>query len=312
VKVIDRAVARFDRGIAAARRKSRLFDHVWLAKARYDDVLGGRLAAAISYYAFFAGFSLALLAYSVLGYVVHTENNGFLEQANDFLSANLPWINTTAIESGRSTVTVVSVVTLILTGIGWVESLRSAQRAVWHLDQHPGNMILRRLVDLGMLLGLGLLLALSLAMTAAIEEILAAVIGPDAGRVGGGVLTWSGPVLELLINLVLASALLGAVARLRLSAGRLLPVALVLAVGIQLLNVAGRYVIGRTERSPAYALVTGAVGFLVYLYLLNQLIVFASALAATSRRGVATDLGNWSKSEAIIGAPGSVRATEPE
>jgi len=312
VNVVDRTVALYDRSIASARRRSRLFDHVWLAKQRYDDVLGGRLAAAISYYGFFAGFSLALLAYSVLGYVVHTQNNGFVEQANDFLSANLPWINTTAIENGRTTVTLVSLVTLILTGIGWVEALRSAQRAVWHLDQHPGNMIVRRLVDLGMLVGLGLLLALSLVMTAAIEEILARMIGPDAGRLGGGVLAWSGPVLELLINLVLASALLGAVPRLRLSAARLLPVAVFLAVGIQLLNLAGRYVIGRTERSPAYALVTGAVGFLVYLYLLNQLIVFASALAATSRRGVATDLGNWSKSEAIIGAPGTLRAGEPE
>lgn len=311
MNVIDRAVALYDRGIASARRRSRLFDHVWLAKERYDDVLGGRLAAAISYYGFFAGFSLALLAYSVLGYVVHTET-GFVEQANDFMTANLPWINTTAIENGRSTVTVVSLITLILTGIGWVEALRSAQRAVWHVDQHPGNMIVRRLVDLGMLAGLGLLLAMSLVMTAAIEEILTDVIGPDAGRVGGSVLAWSGPVLEFMINLVLAIALLGPVPRVRMTIGRVLPVAMFLAAGIQLLNVAGRYVIGRTERSPAYALVTGAVGFLVYLYLLNQLIVFASALAATSRRGVATDLGNWSKSGAIIGAPGGMRAAEPE
>jgi membrane protein len=173
-------------------------------------------------------------------------------------------------------------------------------------------MIVRRLVDLGMLVGLGLLLALSLVMTAAIEEILEKIVGPDAGRIGGGVLAWSGPVLEFAINLVLAIALLGPVPRLRMSIGRVLPATVFLAAGIQLLNVVGRLVIGRTERSPAYALVTGAVGFLVYLYLLNQLIVFASALAATSRRGVATDLGNWSKSEAIIGAPGSLRAGEPE
>jgi membrane protein len=247
----------------------------------------------------------------VLGYVVHT-GTPIVEQANDYLAANLPWINTTAIETSRSAVTVVSAVTLILTGIGWVEALRSSQRAVWHLDQHPGNMLLRRLVDLGMLVALGLLLALSLAMTAAIEEILSEIVGPDAGRIGGGVLAWSGPVLEFAINIVLATALLGAVARLRMSASRLLPVAVVLAVGIQVLNVAGRYVIGRTERFPAYALVTGAVGFLVYLYLLNQLIVFAAALAATSRRGTVTDLGNWSKSEAIIGAPKTSRADEPE
>ena len=41
------------------------FDHFWRARERYNEELGGRLAAAIAYYAFFAVFALGLVAYSV-------------------------------------------------------------------------------------------------------------------------------------------------------------------------------------------------------------------------------------------------------
>ena len=66
---------------------------------------------------------------------------------------------------GRSEVAIVGAVALLVTGIGWVEALRSSQRAVWLLDQHPGHWLIRRLVDLVMLVGLGLLLALVAGVT---------------------------------------------------------------------------------------------------------------------------------------------------
>jgi len=48
----------------------------------------------------------------------------------------------------------------------------------------------------------------------------------------------------------------------------------------------------RTERNPAYTVVAGAVGLLLYLYLLNQLLLFGAALAATSRHGRVIDLAD--------------------
>ncbi len=59
--------AGFLRMVGAARRRSGLADHFWRAGERFFDVLGGRLAAAISYYAFFAAYSLGVLAYSIVG-----------------------------------------------------------------------------------------------------------------------------------------------------------------------------------------------------------------------------------------------------
>lgn len=289
MRSVDRAVAAYERSIEAYRKRSRAFDHVWRARERYNEVTAGRLAAAISYYGFFAAFSLAVVLYSILGYVLNTRS-AFVDTVNQYLDQSLSWVAQTAQEVGRGEVTALGLVALVLTGVGWVEALRSSQRAVWRLDQHPGNWLIRRLVDLGMLVALGVLLLLSLALTTAIDELLDRLVRPDATVVGATVLRASGPVLEFLINLLLAAAILAAVPRLRLSPRRLLPATLATGLGIQLLNTLGRLYIGRTQQSPAYQLVAGAVGLLVYLYLLNQLILFGAALAATADRGDAVDL----------------------
>jgi membrane protein len=71
---------------------------------------------------------------------------------------------------------------------------------------------------------------------------------------------------------------------------RVLGPTLVVAAGLEVLKTAGRLYVQRTEANPAYQVVAGAVGLLVFLNLLNQLILFAAALTATSTRGPVTDL----------------------
>jgi hypothetical protein len=72
--------------------------------------------------------------------------------------------------------------------------------------------------------------------------------------------------------------------------GRVLGPALLVAAGLELLKSGGRLYVQRTESNPAYQVVAGAVGLLVFLNLLNQLILFAAALSATSTHGPVTDL----------------------
>jgi membrane protein len=294
VRIVDRAVARAELALADARKRHGVLDHVWRALDRFNDLDGGRLAAAISYYGFFAAFSLAAVAYSILGRVLGTSNSGFIGVADRYLSQTLPWVVDTAKQVGRSEVTTIGLAALIVAGVGWVEALRSSQRAIWLIEQHPGNWLIRRIVDLGMLIGLGVLLGLSLAMTTVVDWALA-WLTPDT-TFGTLVVRSSGPVLELAVNVVLAAAVLAAVARLRLSPRRLLPSAILVAIGIQMLNSIGTWFIRRTEERPAYQLVAGTVGLLIYLYLLNQLILLGAALAATSHRGTVVDLGGPTQS----------------
>ncbi len=292
MNVFDRVDAAYHRAVLLARKRWAFADHAFAALDRFEEVLGARLAAAISYYAFFAAFSLAVVAYSILGRILNGSNSAIIGTVNNYLSTSLPWVRTTADQVGTTQVTAVGAVALVLTWVAWVDALRSSSRAIWRLDQHPGNWIVRRVVDLGMLFVLGVLLALSLATAQAINFVLDHVAQPATGAAGATVLRASGPLLEFLINLVLAGAVLVVVPRVRLSPRRLFPAAALVAIGIQLLNTIGGLWINRTESRPAYQLVAGAVGLLVYLYLLNQLILFGCAVAATSPKGTAADLAD--------------------
>lgn len=270
-------VRRYEHTIERARARFRAFDHLWRAKQRYGDSIGGRLAAATAYYAFFAAFALAFVAFSILGYALGTDSE--LEgTVAAYLDRNLPQLEVEQIRQPRGTFAVLGFVGLVFTGVGWVEALRSSQRLIWGLDQQPGNPVVRRLVDLGMLAGLGLLWALSLWLAASIERFLSPALG------------WIGPVLGWAVNLVVAGALLVAVPRLRMPVRRLLPPALLVATGISLLTTAGQFIVRRTEDNPAYQVVSSVAGLLVFLYLFSQLLLFGAALAATSRYGEVMDL----------------------
>ncbi|WP_229399853.1 YhjD/YihY/BrkB family envelope integrity protein [Micromonospora okii] len=285
MNLIGRIEASVDRRVSAARRRWRTFDHVWRAGTLYADLLAGRLAAAIAYYGFFAVFALALVAYSVFGAILE-DNREVSRAADDFLAENLPFLDPEQIARSSGTVGVVGLVILVFTGIGWVEAIRSSQRLLYGLNQQPGNLVVRRLVDLGVLLLVFVMLGISVAAVDALESLLRFLLR-STGSAG---LTVVSAVLSVLVNAVLATALLVVVPRLRMSRRRLRPVVLLVAVGITLLNTVGRYYVVRTERNPAYTVVAGAVGVLLYLYLLNQLVLFGAALAATSPYGRVVDL----------------------
>jgi membrane protein len=277
--------AAYDRRIAAWRRRSAKFDHFWRARQRYIDALGGRLAAAIAYHAFFAAFALALVAYSVLGFLLEF-NLDLVTQVDRFLRQNLPWLNSNQIKGSRGTVGVIGLVGVVLTGIGWIEALRSSQRQIWQVPQQPGNPIIRRLIDLGMLVGLFVLIGASLLAVDAIEAGLEWLEGSSDTLA----LTLASWTLTIALNVVLAAALLVAIPRLKVPVRRLIPSLILVGAGITLLNTVGRYFIARSASGPVYQVVAGTVGLLVYLYLFNQLLLFSAALAATGSAGDVVDL----------------------
>ncbi|WP_405113883.1 YihY/virulence factor BrkB family protein [Micromonospora sp. NBC_01405] len=285
MNVIGRIEAGIGRRVTAARRRSRTFDHLWRAGTLYGDVLAARLAAAIAYYGFFAVFALGLVAYAIFGAILE-DNDEISAAAAGFLRENLPFLDPAQIAQSSGTVGVIGLVILAFTGIGWVEAIRSSQRLIYGLNQQPGNLVVRQVIDLGVLVLVFVMLGVSVAAVDTLESLLRFLLS-STGSVG---LTVVSAVLSVLVNAVLATALLVAVPRLRMSRRRLRPVVFVVAVGITLLNTVGRYYVVRTERNPAYAVVAGAVGVLLYLYLLNQLVLFGAALAATSPYGRVVDL----------------------
>src|SRR6201991_804511 len=222
VNVFARLDAGFNRAVDRGRRRSAVFDHVWAALDRFGYVLGGRLSAAIAYYGFFAIFALALVGYAAFGFVLN--NQGVNEAVVSFLSQNLPFVDLhnveAAVEGVQTTgrpIGIVGLIGLVFTGIGWVEAIRSSQRAVHGFLQQPGNLIVRRFIDLGVLLIVFVMLIVSVGAVDGLKTLLTWAIG------GGGVwlmvLTY---VLTVLVNLVIGFALLCVIPRIRMSPIRLI------------------------------------------------------------------------------------------
>ena len=290
----------------ALRHRSRYFDHLSRAWLRYDAVQGGRLAAAIAYYGFFAVFALLLIGYSIFGILINN-NPELLEIVTDFLKQNLPFLNLQQILDTGKTVGIVGIVGLTFTGIGWVEAIRSSQRLIWQLREQPGYFGVRQVLDLAVLLGILLLLALSQLGVYGLEKLLDWLASDHFGFL----LSTTSLILTLAVNMLLAAALLVAVPRLRMTARRLAPPVLQVGIGVTLLNTVGKSFVGLVTRNPAYGLVASAVGVLVYLYVFNQLLLFGAAWAATSPHGRVVDISADDKT-APVGQNTWIRNQRPE
>jgi membrane protein len=303
---IDRAYDAVEARIMALRHRSKHFDHLSRAVLRYDEVNGGRLAAAIAYYGFFAIFALLLIGYSIFG-ILLTNNTELFDVVRDFLGQNLPFLDLQQVLASGRTVGVVGLLGLIFTGVGWVESIRSSQREIWRLNQHPGYVVLRQVVDLAVLLGVLALVATSVLAVWSLERLLGWAFGGHASWL----LTMVSWILTVGINMLLGAALLAAVPRLRMTVRRMLPPVLQVGVGITLLNTVGRSFVNLVQHNPAYGLVASAVGALVYLYVFNQLLLFGAAWAATSPHGRVVDLSADDKT-APVGQNTWIRHRRPQ
>lgn len=281
--------AAFDRGVAWLRARSRSFDHFWRAQDRFFDVHAGRLSAAVSYYAFFAALSLSLLALSVLGYLLDFQQLHTI--VAQWLAENLPIIDANSIKVSRQTAGIIALAALTITGVNWVQAIRSSIRAVWLLEQEPGHPIWRWIVDLAVLFALGVLLIATLTITAVAELALNWIAHSGSGHgLLPTLISYGGNLIGIIVNTVLATALLSALPRLALPLRRVIPPALCVAIGLELLKTAGALYITAVANKPAYQAVGTAVGLLLFLYVFNQMLLFASAWTATSKRGRAIDL----------------------
>ncbi|MEV0713555.1 YihY/virulence factor BrkB family protein [Asanoa sp. NPDC050611] len=287
---LARIEAGVNRAFDRARERSAVFDHVYRAADRFGFVLGGRLAAAIAYYGFFAIFAFALVGYAVFGFTLG--NARINEAVVTFIAGNLPFLDIQNVQDAVSGVQttgrpigIVGLVGLVFTGIGWVEAIRSSQRAVHGFQQQPGNLVVRRIIDLGVLL---IVLAMVIASVGAVDGLRTLLTWAIGGH--GTWLMVLTYVLTVLVNLVIAFALLCAIPRIRMSPRRLVVPMIMVAGGLTVLNSVGRLYVNWVRDNAAYALV-GPVGLLIYLYLYNQILIWAAAVAATDRHGTVRDLG---------------------
>ncbi len=269
--------------------------HYWLrhlvaAWGRFQSNNGGQYAAALTYFSFLALFPLILLGVSIVGFVL--AGNAKREQdLFDKISSGLPggFGDTvkqsvqTAIDH-RTSVGIIALAGILLTGLGWVANLRAATNAVWGVQRPKRNIVMTKLLDLGVLVGLGVGVLVSVGLTtvgtALAGRILDAV---DVHFVGAGTLAAViGIALAIAGDVLIFGWLIVRLPRVTAPFGVVLRGALLAAIGFEVLKLIGTAYIANVTKSPTAGPFGSVVGILVWVYLVARYLLFCTAWTATA------------------------------
>jgi len=259
----------------------------WRAYARYGDRQGNRLSAAVTYYGFLSLFPLVTLAAAVVAAALDESQ---VKRMQDKLAEQIPGIadklDLDALVRNAGAVGVIGGALLLMSGTGWVDATRSSIRAIWDVEEEPGNAITRKVGDVGVLIGLGLALALSVGASAFATVVIRHVsdsIGLEHAPVGRVLLQIAAFVIAVGASLVLFLYLLVGMPRLTMSRGVAVRGALIGAVGFEVLKLlVSGYIAGVAGKS-AYGAFGVPVALLLWIYFVVRLLLFCAAWTANAQ-----------------------------
>ncbi|MEU1308686.1 YihY/virulence factor BrkB family protein [Streptomyces cinnamoneus] len=262
--------------------------HAWRAYETLDRVKWTRLAAAITFTSFVALFPLLTLGAAVAAALL---TDGQVQELEKRISEQLPGIADSIDLHGftehAGAVSLVAAALLLLTGVSWVGSLRECLRAVWEVEEAPGNVFLLKLKDAAVLVGLGAVALLSAACSA----FASSAVGWAADRTGlsgvGGLLTAAGFCIAVLADFLLLLYVLSRLPGVWPPRRRLVVAALVGAVGFEVLKlVLSGYLQGVAAKSMYGAFGT-PIALLLWINFTAKLTLYCAAWTATGSSGKA-------------------------
>ncbi|HET6209153.1 MAG TPA: YhjD/YihY/BrkB family envelope integrity protein [Jatrophihabitans sp.] len=285
--LVGRARARWQR----LRQRRPGVDHLATGYQHYQDRHGNQLAAAITYFSFLALFPLILLGVSITGFVLaaapHLQTELFAhltEQVPGSFGKTLKDVISAAIRQ-RTAVGVVGLAGVALTGLGWIDNLRTGIDTLWGLPPRKRSFLAKKAADALVLAGLGIGMLASLAITVggtAASGWVLRLIGADRVT-GAGTLT---SIVALLLAVAGSMVIFGWVMiRLpdtQVSRRTAWRSTLLAAVGFEVLKIVGTFYIARVTKSPAAAVIGPALGVLVWINLVSRYLLFCVAWAATA------------------------------
>lgn len=259
--------------------------HAWRAYDTLDRVKWTRLAAAITFSSFVALFPLLTLGAAVAAAVLSDQQTKELERR---VAEQMPSgaLDVTSFTDNAGTVGLVAGGLLLFTGISWVGQLRECLRAVWEVEEDPGNLLLLKAKDVALLLGLGGVFLLSAGCSAFASAAVGWVV-ERAGLEGvGGLLTTVGFCIAVLADFLLMLYVLSRLPGVHPERRRLITGALLGAVGFELLKlVLSGYLRGVAARSMYGAFGT-PIALLLWINFTAKLTLYCAAWTATD--GAAT------------------------
>ena len=310
--------------LRGARGRHPWVDHSVRAYDRHSEVLGGQLAAAITYFGFLSFFPLLALAFALVGYI-----SDIYPQAQDDVIAAVESAIPSLIGTGEGQLDIQDIIDakagaglfgligLLYAGLGWLDALRDALRRVFNTDDVSMGLVAKKLWDVVVLAMLGLSLLASVVVsslaTAATTAALAAV-GLEESMTATVLLKVLSVVLAMAVDVVVFAILLSRLSGAQLSWRRVRSGALLAAVGFELLKLVGTFLIGRVTQNPLYATFGVMVGLLVWINFASRLLVFSAAWTATepySLRPAAVGDSGTGRTTSIAWATEPVAAVAP-
>ena len=266
---------------------------IWRVYTYMDARHWTRLAAAVTFTSFTALFPMlavgAALGAALLG-------DGQTRRVEHFVAEQVPGISQQldldSFAAHAGTVGLVAGAALLFTGVGWVGTLRESLRASWDLTESPGNFLVRKAVDLAILLGLGLLGLVSIgASTFSLTAVhwVAEHLGLVEGGIGTVLLRTAAYAAAIGADFVLLVYVLTLLPGVRPPRKGVLLAALQGAVGFELLKLLlGGYLAGVAAKS-VYGAFGVPIALLLWINFMAKLLMYCAAWTATEEHAPVRD-----------------------
>ncbi|GAB2798811.1 YihY/virulence factor BrkB family protein [Streptomyces daliensis] len=264
---------------------------VWRVYEHLDARKWTRLAAAITFTSFLALFPMLAVGAAVGAALL---SDAQMDSVRQWTADQFPGLadelDLQSLVDHAGTVGVVAGALLLFTGAGWVGSLRESLRALWDLEEDPGNPFLLKAKDLGALVGLGAVGLVSLggsAFSVTAVSWVAERMGLVEGGLGTVLLRTAAYAAAGAANFVLLAYMLTLLPGVRPPRRETVVACLTGAVGFELLKLLlGGYLKGVAAKSM-YGAFGVPVALLLWISFMAKLLLFCAAWTAAPSRSAA-------------------------
>jgi len=285
------------RRLAAARRRSRLLDHLIATFEHYSKVEGNILAGAVTYFGFLSFFPILAIAFAIVGLITGAYpdaedaiRDALAEVFPSIIGTGEGQINPASFQNAAATAGVIGVITLLYTGLGWLSTMRTAlQDAFETPPSKTHNFVVGKVVDLVMLAVIGFVLLVSVAASSATRGFVSDIqewLDVDDVTAMSAFLNSVGTLFGLVASVVMFYVSFRLLGRPLVPADALWKGALLAAAGFEILKQIAVFLIALTKDNPAFAVFGTALILLVWINYFSRLVLIGASWAATQHRVV--------------------------
>ncbi|WP_066378845.1 MULTISPECIES: YihY/virulence factor BrkB family protein [unclassified Anabaena] len=251
----------------------------------WNEDKASRLAAALAYYTIFSIAPLLIIVIAIAGAVYGEEaaRGEIVSQIQSLVGRDGAEFIEIAIKNAYrpqagTIASIISLLLLLLGATGLFAELQDSLNTIWEVQPRPGrgvsNIIRKRLLSFGMVVGIGILLLLFLIASA----VLTALVNYFSGLFPGVNFLWQ--IVNFILSLAIATFIFGLVFKVLPDVRLAWSDVLIGASITSVLFVLGQFLLGQYLANSSFASTYGAAGSLVvilaWVYYTAQILFFGA------------------------------------